>query len=77
MEARDLDLIAEWKEKDPELKALWEEHLKLEEELEDLGKRIYLSTEEQMQQKALKKKKLQGRTQIERILIGIRKQIDG
>ena len=73
METRDLDLIADWKEKDPELKALWDEHLQLEEELEKFNARVYLTTQEEIQQKALKKKKLQGRTQIERILVKIRK----
>ncbi len=73
METRDLDLIADWKEKDPELKALWADHLQLEEELEKFNSRVYLTTEEEIQQKALKKKKLQGRTQIERIIMRIRK----
>jgi uncharacterized protein YdcH (DUF465 family) len=73
METRDLDLIADWKDKDPELKALWGEHLQLEEELEKFNTRVYLTTQEEIQQKALKKRKLQGRTQIERILVKIRK----
>lgn len=73
MEKTDLELIEKWKELDPELLALWNEHVELEDKLEELNKRVYLSTEEQLEQKALKKKKLQGKTQIERILIKLRK----
>jgi uncharacterized protein len=74
METSDLQLIERWKDKDPELKKLWEAHLEMEDQLEEFNKRVYMSTEEQMQQKALKKKKLQGRTQIERILLNYRKK---
>ncbi len=73
MEKTDLELIEKWKELDPELSALWNEHVELEDKLDELNKRVYLSTEEQLEQKALKKKKLQGKTQIERILIKLRK----
>ena len=73
MEQRDLDLIEEWKEKDPELKKLWQEHLEFEEQLEVFNKRIYLSPGEQLERKTLQKKKLKGRDQIERILIKLRR----
>jgi uncharacterized protein YdcH (DUF465 family) len=72
METRDLDLIAEWKEKDPELKKLWQEHLEFEEQLEFFNKRVYLSATEELERKTIQKKKLQGRDQIERILTKIR-----
>lgn len=75
MEKADLELIEVYKDKDPELSALWAEHMELEDKLEDFNKRVYLSTEEQVEQKALKKKKLQGKTQIERILIRLRKSV--
>ncbi|MFH0826222.1 MAG: DUF465 domain-containing protein [Pseudomonadota bacterium] len=73
METRDLELIEEWKEKDLELKKLWHEHLEFEDQLEQFNKRVYLSTAEQMERKAIQKKKLKGRDQIERILARIRK----
>jgi uncharacterized protein YdcH (DUF465 family) len=73
MEQRDLDLIERWKDQDPELKALWQEHLEFEEQLEAFNKRVYLSPNEEMERKTLQKKKLKGRDQIERILIRLRK----
>lgn len=72
MEQRDIDLIAEWKERDPELKKLWTEHLEFEEQLESFNKRVYLSAAEQIERRTLQKKKLKGRDQIERILTRIR-----
>lgn len=74
MEQRDLELIEAWKEKDPELKRLWQEHLEFEEQLEGFNSRVYLSTAEQLERKVLQKKKLAGRDAIERILSRIRKE---
>ncbi len=72
MEQRDLDLIDAWKEKDPELKRLWQEHLEFEDQLDVFNKRIYLSPSEELERKTLQKKKLKGRDQIERILAKLR-----
>ncbi len=72
MEQRDLDLIALWQDKDPELKKLWTEHLEYEEQLEQFNKRVYLSPAEELERKTLQKKKLKGRDQIERILMKLR-----
>ncbi len=74
MEKTDLDLIEQWKDKEPDLKRLWEEHLEFEEQLDAFNKRVYLSPTEQLERKTLQKKKLQGRDQIERILAKIRNQ---
>jgi uncharacterized protein len=74
MEKTDLELIEQWKEKDPDLKKLWDEHLEFEEQLESFNKRVYLSPTEQLERKTLQKRKLQGRDQIERILAKIRQQ---
>lgn len=74
METKDLDLIAAWKDRDPELKKLWQEHLEFEEQLEFFNKRVYLSATEELERKTLQKKKLQGRDQIERILTKIRQK---
>ena len=75
MEQKDLDLIEAWKEKDPELKRLWLEHLEFEEQLEQFNSRVYLSSSEQLERKVLQKKKLAGRDAIERILSRIRKEL--
>ncbi|MGO9569949.1 MAG: DUF465 domain-containing protein [Desulfomonilaceae bacterium] len=74
MEKRDLDLIAVWQAKDPELNKLWQEHLEFEEQLASFNKRVYLSPTEEVERKTLQKKKLKGRDQIERILAKIRQQ---
>ena len=73
MEKWDLQLIEKWKDQDSELNKLWQEHLEYEEQLAAFNKRLYLSTGEEMEKKTLQKKKLQGRTEIERILIRLRK----
>jgi uncharacterized protein YdcH (DUF465 family) len=74
MEKRDIDLIQQWKERDPELKKLWQEHLEFEEQLEAFNKRVYLTAGEELERKTLQKKKLKGRDEIERILTRIRHQ---
>jgi uncharacterized protein len=74
MEQTDLQLIGVWKDKDPELKRLWEEHVDYEEQLDLFNKRVYLTTEEELERKTIQKKKLMGRDQIERILMRIRKE---
>lgn len=74
MEKTDLELIDKWKERDPDLRKLWEEHLEFEEQLESFNKRVYLSPTEELERKTLQKKKLHGRDQIERILARIRRE---
>jgi len=74
MEKRDIELIEQWRDKDPELRTLWQEHLEFEEQLEVFNKRVYLSPSEEMERKTIQKKKLLGRDRIERILTRIRLQ---
>jgi uncharacterized protein len=73
METTDLDLIEQWKDRDPELRRLWEEHLEFEEQLAAFNKRVYLSPTEELERKTLQKKKLKGRDLLERILIKLRR----
>ncbi|HNQ85059.1 MAG TPA: DUF465 domain-containing protein [Deltaproteobacteria bacterium] len=68
MEETDLKLIRKLIPKDRELKVLWDEHLDYEEKLEQLNKRRYLSTEEEIRRKELQKLKLHGKDRIEEIL---------
>ena len=74
MEKRDLDLIAAWQDKDPELNKLWQEHIEFEEQLDSFNKRVYLSPTEELERKTLQKKKLKGRDQLERILARLRQR---
>lgn len=68
MEETDLQLIRKLIPKDKELKRLWDEHLDYEEKLDQLNKRRYLSTEEEMRRKEIQKIKLHGKDRIEEIL---------
>ena len=68
MEDADLQLIRKLIPKDKDLKGLWDEHQGYEEKLEQLNKRRYLSTEEEMRRKEIQKLKLQGKDKIEAIL---------
>ena len=68
MEETDLQLIRKLIPKDKELKKLLDEHQDYEQKLEQLNKRRYLSTEEEMRRKEIQKLKLHGKDKIEQIL---------
>jgi hypothetical protein len=68
MEKQDLELIAQWKGQDPELKRHVEEHEEYERRLEEFNRRPYLTTAETIERKRLQKLKLAGRDRIEQIL---------
>ena len=68
MEARDIELLERFSEQDPELKALWEEHVLYEKQLEKLESKPFLSPQEQSVVREIKKKKLTGKTKIQGIL---------
>lgn len=68
MEEADLQLIRKLIPKDKELKRLWDEHLEYEEKLDQLNRRRFLTTEEEMRRKELQKLKLRGKDRIEEIL---------
>lgn len=68
MEETELQLIRRLIPKNRELKKLWDEHLEYEEKLEQLNRRRYLSTEEEVRRKEIQKLKLLGKDRIEEIL---------
>lgn len=74
MEKRDEELIAEWLDRDPELKRYVEEHRDLERLLEGFNRRPYLTAQESMERKRLQKMKLAGRDRIEQILAKYRQK---
>ncbi|MDP3182400.1 MAG: DUF465 domain-containing protein [Desulfobaccales bacterium] len=74
MEKRDEELIAEWLDRDPELKRYVEEHRELERLLEGFNRRPYLTAQESMERKRLQKMKLAGRDRIEQILAKYRQK---
>ncbi|KPJ68732.1 MAG: hypothetical protein AMJ45_01980 [Syntrophobacter sp. DG_60] len=77
MEERDEALINELINRDQILRKYWEEHLELEKRVEEYNKRLYLTPEEELEKKRLKKKKLAGKDKIEAILAKYRKEIIG
>lgn len=68
MEKKDLELIEAHISTDEELKKHVLDHKKFEKILEGFKKRIYLTSEEESEQKKTKKLKLNGRDKIEQIL---------
>lgn len=68
MEEKDSLLIEKHISNDEELKKYVEEHLLLENKLKEFNKKVYLTEDEELQQKKLKKLKLAGRDKIEMIL---------
>jgi uncharacterized protein YdcH (DUF465 family) len=74
MERQDLEIIAAWRERDPELKRYLDEHQEFERRLEEFNRRPYLTTDESMERKRLQKLKLAGRDKIERILAKYRRE---
>ena len=68
MEEQDLNIIERLIPRDKELARLWDEHLAFERRLEEMAKRPYLSPDEEIEAKRLKKLKLVGRDRIEEIL---------
>ena len=68
MEQRDRLLIEKHIEHDEELKKFFSEHLLFEKQLDELSAKHYLTAEDAIQQKQLKKLKLAGRDKIEMIL---------
>jgi uncharacterized protein YdcH (DUF465 family) len=74
MERHDLEIIDQWKERDPELKRFVDEHLEFERRLEEFNRRPYLTAAESMERKRLQKLKLAGRDRIEQILAKYRQK---
>lgn len=68
MEPRDVALIERLLPAHPELRGLWEEHARLDRELEALHDRRFLTSEEEARRQELRKTKLAGRDRIEAIL---------
>ena len=68
MEEKDKILIEKHLNSDEELKKHFEEHILFEKQLDELSKKPYLTQEEEIKQKKLKKLKLAGRDSIETLL---------
>jgi uncharacterized protein YdcH (DUF465 family) len=68
MDLRDIELIERLAEGDGELAVLWRRHRELEQALERLEERRFLTPQERQRREELKKAKLAGRDRIQAIL---------
>jgi uncharacterized protein YdcH (DUF465 family) len=74
MEAHEVTLLEKHAASDPELKALWDEHLLFEKQIEKLEGKPYRTPAETQNLKQLKKQKLDGKTRLMSILDKYRAQ---
>lgn len=74
MEPWELEIIERHKDDDADLKNCVEEHERLEQKIEALNRRVYLTAEEEYERKELQKRKLAGRDRMEKILSRYRKE---
>lgn len=68
MEKKDEELLHTLIAQDEELRQYYEEHLDLERQLEEYNRRLYLNPEQEIERKALQKRKLAGKDRIMEIL---------
>ncbi len=68
MEDHERTRIEALADRDEELRSLWVEHQELEQRLEEMAARSYLSAEEELERKRLQKVKLAGKDRIVLIL---------
>ncbi len=68
MEKTDEELIENLIEKEPDLKNRVDEHWSLKEQLEEFNEKAYLTPQEKIEKKKIKKLKLHAKDKIEEIL---------
>jgi len=68
MERRDEELIRQFLDHDNELRALYQEHQELKQQLETFRTKIYLSTEEELEKRRIQKLKLASKDRIMELL---------
>jgi uncharacterized protein YdcH (DUF465 family) len=68
MAEKDMDLIQRLSEENPRFRKLHEEHMLFEKQLQKLDERNYLSPEEDLERKKIRKLKLAGKDEMESIL---------
>jgi uncharacterized protein len=68
METDEKALIEDLKVTNPEFRRLMEEHLRYEQQLEELNKLRYLTSEQELQKKQVQKLKLRGKDRMAEIL---------
>jgi uncharacterized protein YdcH (DUF465 family) len=74
MEPHEIELLEKYAKTDPELKALWDDHLLFEKQIEKLESKPYRTPAEAQSLKHLKKQKLEGKTRFMTILDSYRER---
>jgi uncharacterized protein YdcH (DUF465 family) len=74
MDQQEMELLEKHMPNDPELKALWEEHILYEKQLEKLTSKSFRTPSEEVALKQLKKQKLDGKTRLMALLAKLKKQ---
>ena len=74
MEPHEIELLEKCAKNDPELKALWDDHLLYEKQIEKIESKPYRTPAENQTLKHLKKQKLDGKTKFMAILDKYRAQ---
>lgn len=64
MEKKEYELLVQLAPTHPDLKALWDDHILYEKQLEKLESKSYLTPAEEQQARQLKKQKLDGKTRL-------------
>ncbi len=67
------EIIEKLMEKNEEFRALKEKHAQLEERLEELQKKLYLTTEEELEVKAIKRQKLELKDKMNEIISKVKR----
>lgn len=64
MEKKELELLEKLAPTHPDLKALWDDHILYEKQLEKLESKSYLTPADEQQVRQIKKQKLDGKTKL-------------
>ncbi|MBO4369052.1 MAG: YdcH family protein [Desulfovibrio sp.] len=73
MDQKEKDLLEQYKETNPELKALWEEHVLYSSQVDKLEAKSFRTPTEQQTLKQLKKQKLEVKTNMMAIIDTLKK----
>ncbi|NIQ98179.1 MAG: DUF465 domain-containing protein [Desulfuromonadales bacterium] len=74
MEYKDEALVQELCDNNPRFRKLYEEHLILEKELDNLNRKGFLNSDEELEKKKIQKLKLAGKDEMERMLFNMSRQ---
>lgn len=74
MDQQELDLLQKYAATNPDLKALWDDHLLYDRQVEKLENKSFRTPSEQQTLKQLKKQKLEGKTRMMDLLYKLKQE---